>query len=225
MLSSASVQESQDMALIAHSATLEARVPFLHFYDGFRISHEVNKIEQLTEDDVQGDDRHGPGCRPSAAGPFARAAEAPRHGPEPGRVLPGPRGVQPVLRRLRRHRAEAHGQVRQARRPAVSLVRLHRRARRRPRDRDYGLGHRRGRGDGRQAGGRRAEGGRAEGAAVPPLGLRRLRGGAAEDGQEDRRARPHQGARRRRRAAVSGRGHGRWPSAGRPAAATARCRR
>jgi pyruvate-ferredoxin/flavodoxin oxidoreductase len=43
MLSSASVQESQDMALIAHSATLEARVPFLHFYDGFRISHEVNK--------------------------------------------------------------------------------------------------------------------------------------------------------------------------------------
>ena len=53
MLLSASVQESQDMALIAHSATLEARVPFLHFYDGFRISHEVNKIEQLTEDDVR----------------------------------------------------------------------------------------------------------------------------------------------------------------------------
>jgi pyruvate-ferredoxin/flavodoxin oxidoreductase len=53
MLSSASVQESQDMALIAHAATLAARVPFLHFYDGFRISHEVNKIEQLTEDDVR----------------------------------------------------------------------------------------------------------------------------------------------------------------------------
>ena len=53
MLSSDSVQESQDMALIAHSATLEARVPFIHFYDGFRISHEVNKIEQLSEDDVR----------------------------------------------------------------------------------------------------------------------------------------------------------------------------
>lgn len=53
MLSSDSVQESQDMALIAHAATLEARVPFIHFYDGFRISHEVNKIEQLTEDDVR----------------------------------------------------------------------------------------------------------------------------------------------------------------------------
>ena len=50
MLSSDSVQEAQDMALIAHAATLEARVPFLHFFDGFRISHEVNKIEQLTEE-------------------------------------------------------------------------------------------------------------------------------------------------------------------------------
>jgi len=53
LLSAASVQEAQDMALIAHSATLEARVPFLHFFDGFRISHEVNKIEQLTEDDCK----------------------------------------------------------------------------------------------------------------------------------------------------------------------------
>src|SRR5512140_3762428 len=53
LLSSDSVQEAQDMALIAHAATLEARVPFIHFYDGFRISHEVNKIEQLTEDDVK----------------------------------------------------------------------------------------------------------------------------------------------------------------------------
>ena len=53
MLASGSVQEAQDMALIAHAATLEARVPFMHFYDGFRISHEVNKIEQLTEDDVR----------------------------------------------------------------------------------------------------------------------------------------------------------------------------
>ena len=53
MLASASVQEAQDMALIAHMATLEARVPFLHFFDGFRTSHEVNKIELLFEDDVR----------------------------------------------------------------------------------------------------------------------------------------------------------------------------
>jgi pyruvate-ferredoxin/flavodoxin oxidoreductase len=53
MLASGSVQEAQDMALIAQAATLEARLPFLHFYDGFRISHEVNKIEQVTEEDVR----------------------------------------------------------------------------------------------------------------------------------------------------------------------------
>ncbi len=50
MLSSASVQEAHDMALIAHAATLEARVPFLHFFDGFRTSHEVAKIELVSEE-------------------------------------------------------------------------------------------------------------------------------------------------------------------------------
>ena len=53
LLASNSVQEAQDMALIAHAATLEARVPFLHFFDGFRTSHEVNKIEQLTDEDLR----------------------------------------------------------------------------------------------------------------------------------------------------------------------------
>ncbi len=47
MLCSASVQEVQDFALIAQAATLAARIPFLHFFDGFRTSHEVDKIEQL----------------------------------------------------------------------------------------------------------------------------------------------------------------------------------
>ena len=53
MLCSASVQEAMDFALIAHAATLEARVPFLHFFDGFRTSHEVSKIEMLSEDDLR----------------------------------------------------------------------------------------------------------------------------------------------------------------------------
>ncbi len=52
MLASRSPQEAHDMALIAHSATLQARVPFLHFFDGFRTSHEVQKIEQLTDEDL-----------------------------------------------------------------------------------------------------------------------------------------------------------------------------
>ena len=53
LLASNSVQEAQDLALIAHAATLKARVPFLHFFDGFRTSHEVNKIEQLTDEDIR----------------------------------------------------------------------------------------------------------------------------------------------------------------------------
>jgi pyruvate-ferredoxin/flavodoxin oxidoreductase len=52
MLSSNSVQEAMDLALIAHAATLETRIPFLHFFDGFRTSHEVNKIEVLNEEDM-----------------------------------------------------------------------------------------------------------------------------------------------------------------------------
>jgi pyruvate-ferredoxin/flavodoxin oxidoreductase len=47
MLSSATVQEAQDLALVAHSATLKSRIPFLHFFDGFRTSHEVAKIDAL----------------------------------------------------------------------------------------------------------------------------------------------------------------------------------
>ncbi|MBT8165148.1 MAG: pyruvate:ferredoxin (flavodoxin) oxidoreductase [Acidimicrobiia bacterium] len=47
LLASASVQEAQDMALIAHAVTLETRIPFLHFFDGFRTSHEVMKIEAI----------------------------------------------------------------------------------------------------------------------------------------------------------------------------------
>jgi pyruvate-ferredoxin/flavodoxin oxidoreductase len=49
MLASSSVQEAQDFALVAHAATLRTRVPFLHFFDGFRTSHEVAKIQSLTD--------------------------------------------------------------------------------------------------------------------------------------------------------------------------------
>ncbi len=53
LLSSASVQEAMDFALIAQAATLESRVPFLHFFDGFRTSHEVSKIELVGEDIIR----------------------------------------------------------------------------------------------------------------------------------------------------------------------------
>lgn len=53
MLCSKNVQEAMDFALIAQAATLESRVPFMHFFDGFRTSHEIQKIEELTFDDMR----------------------------------------------------------------------------------------------------------------------------------------------------------------------------
>ncbi|MBI3932060.1 MAG: pyruvate:ferredoxin (flavodoxin) oxidoreductase, partial [Acidobacteria bacterium] len=53
LLASGSVQEAHDLALVAHAATLKSRIPFLHFFDGFRTSHEVARIEELTDDDLR----------------------------------------------------------------------------------------------------------------------------------------------------------------------------
>ena len=53
MLCASSVQEAHDMALIAQNATLASRIPFIHFFDGFRTSHEVAKIEVLADADVR----------------------------------------------------------------------------------------------------------------------------------------------------------------------------
>src|SRR6478735_6624589 len=53
LLCSNSVQEAHDLAAIAHAATLESRIPFMHFFDGFRTSHEVAKIEELSDDDLR----------------------------------------------------------------------------------------------------------------------------------------------------------------------------
>ncbi len=53
MLCAGSVQEAQDFALISHIATLKSRVPFIHFFDGFRTSHEINKIVPLADDTLR----------------------------------------------------------------------------------------------------------------------------------------------------------------------------
>ncbi|HET9221713.1 MAG TPA: pyruvate:ferredoxin (flavodoxin) oxidoreductase, partial [Roseiflexaceae bacterium] len=53
LLASNTVQETQDLALVAHAATLAARIPFVHFFDGFRTSAEINKIEQIAEADLR----------------------------------------------------------------------------------------------------------------------------------------------------------------------------
>ncbi|MBQ5944478.1 MAG: pyruvate:ferredoxin (flavodoxin) oxidoreductase [Bacteroidales bacterium] len=53
MLASGSVQEAQDLAAVAHLSAIKASIPFLHFFDGFRTSHEIQKIETLDEDDLR----------------------------------------------------------------------------------------------------------------------------------------------------------------------------
>ena len=52
-LASNSPQEAHDLALIAQASTLESRIPFIHFFDGFRTSHEVNRVELLDDDDIR----------------------------------------------------------------------------------------------------------------------------------------------------------------------------
>ncbi len=54
LLCSSSVQEAHDLALVAHAAALRSRIPFLHFFDGFRVSHEINKIHLLSAEDMRG---------------------------------------------------------------------------------------------------------------------------------------------------------------------------
>jgi len=52
LLGSASVQEAMDMALVTHLAAIEASLPFIHFFDGFRTSHEIQKVEMIDYDDM-----------------------------------------------------------------------------------------------------------------------------------------------------------------------------
>ena len=104
LLASASVQEAQDLALVAHAATLRTRVPFIHFFDGFRTSHEVAKIDALPdgaytslvdenlmlEHRLRGLDANRPVLRGTAQNPDvffqAREASNPFHASVPGAV-------------------------------------------------------------------------------------------------------------------------------------------
>ena len=134
--------------LIAQAATLEARVPFVHFFDGFRTSHEINKIEQLTEDDLRAmidDDlvRRAPrSARFRLIIPLIRGTAQ-----NPDVYFQARETVNPFYLACPVIVAERDGQVRRADRAAVSPVRLRRRARRRARDRDHGLRRRNGAGN------------------------------------------------------------------------------
>ena len=95
MLCSANVQEAHDFALIAQAATLESRLPFLHFFDGFRTSHEIANVTLIDEEQLRAmiDPELVFDHRSRALTPIVPSA---RHRPEPGRLLPGARAVEPV---------------------------------------------------------------------------------------------------------------------------------
>jgi len=98
MLASNSPQEAQDLAAIAHASTLRTRIPVLHFFDGFRTSHEVNTVVRIGDETLRTlTDAEAP-CRVPPPQPHPGSSRPPRHRPESGRVLPGPRNHQPVLR-------------------------------------------------------------------------------------------------------------------------------
>ncbi len=191
------------MALIAQVATLESRVPFLHFFDGFRTSHELNTLDLIPDADIRAmidDDLVRAHRAPRA---FARKPIHPRHRAEPRYVLPGARGREPLLRQRPGHRRTRHAALRRAHRPPLPPVRLRRRPGRRARPDPDGLRRRNRAPDRVRAPGRRRESRRPPGPPVPPVLRRPPARRAARHRPPHRRAGTGQGARRRRRAACS----------------------
>ena len=203
LLASNSVQEAHDFAIIAQAASLKSRIPFLHFFDGFRTSHEVAKIEELADDDLlamldeeaiaehrrRGLTPDRPVLRGSAQNPdaFFQAREA-------GNVYHA---------RVRGPRPGGDGPLREAHGALVPPLRLRRSPRGDARRRPHGLGRRNGPRDRRLSRREGREGRRPEGAALPAVRRSRVRRGAPEDRPGARRPRPDEGAGRDRRSALS----------------------
>ena len=208
MLSASSVQEAHDFAAIAHAATLDARVPFLHFFDGFRTSHEVSKIEELTDDDlrvlvseerVATHRRRGltpdhPVLRGTAQNPdtFFQAREAVNRF-----YRACPDIVEQLLERFAALTGRRYGLFEYAGHPEAERVIV-----------IMGSGAETVHETVEHACGAWREGRRAEGASVPAVFNRGIRACPAPIGPRHRGDGSHQRARRAGRAALSGRGDG-----------------
>ena len=206
LLASASVQEAHDLALVAQAATLATRVPFVHFFDGFRTSHELNTIELLSDDDLralvpEALVRAHRGRALSPERPFIRGTAQ-----NPDVYFQARETVNPFYAAVPGAVQEAMDAPRRPHRPPVSHRGLHRSPRSRAGDRRDGLGgrdHRRDRGLPVRPG---RAGGHAAGPAVPAVPGAGVARRPAGERQPGRRARPDQGARLERRAAVPRRG-------------------
>ena len=112
MLARPSVQETMDMALIAQAATLESRIPFLHFFDGFRTSHEVAKIDTLSDDEIRAmiDEKLVIAHRQRGLNPDHPVMRGTAQNPDV--YFQGRETVNPFYAEDAGHRPEGHGQVR-----------------------------------------------------------------------------------------------------------------
>jgi hypothetical protein len=120
MLAANSPQEAQDLALIAQAATLAGRIPVIHYFDGFRTSHEVAKIDAVDSRHRARDARRRRHRGAPCAGAVARASGAARHLAEPGRVLPVARASESLLRRVSADRTGRDGPLRRIDRTPLS---------------------------------------------------------------------------------------------------------
>ena len=116
-------RKPSDFALISQAATLRSRIPFVHFFDGFRTSHEVQKIEALTDADLRAliDDKLIAEHRARAMTPDHPVLRGTAQNPDVF-FRTGPRGVQFVLCRLPENRARRDGSIRQGRGPRLQAV-------------------------------------------------------------------------------------------------------
>ena len=207
LLSAASVQEAHDLALVAHAATLETRVPFVHFFDGFRTSHELQTIEMLEDEDVRAlvsDElvlaHRARGLSPER--PFIRGTAQ-----NPDIYFQARESVNPFYARVPdacRARWTDWGSA-----PAATTARglLRRPGGRAGPGRD-GLRRRHRARDGRLPASTGRTGGRGAAQALPALPRARAGGRATAERAAGGRSGPDQGARLSRRAAVPGRARG-----------------
>ena len=204
MLCSANVQEAQDFALIAQAATLESRIPFLHFFDGFRTSHELAKIELLADEVLREmiNEERIREHRARALSPDHPVLRGTAQNPDV--YFQARETVNPFYAACPDLVQRVDGPLRRADGKTISAFRLPRRAGRRARDCADGLGLRCGARDGRLSGGARRESRRAQGAAVPAVRRGAIRRSSPDERQGHRGARSHQRAGQRGRAALPG---------------------
>ena len=111
-LASSSVQECMDLGAVAHLAAIKGHVPVQHFFDGFRTSHEIQKIDVLDYEDLRGmvdwDELRAEEIPRPRAEP--RASDDPQQRRERRYLLPAPRGLEPDLSGLPRNRRGLHEQ-------------------------------------------------------------------------------------------------------------------